>query len=33
MPKIAGINHLRAVKASEKAGFYIVRPGKGKEKT
>ncbi len=28
MPKIAGINHLRAVKALEKAGFYIVRPGK-----
>ena len=28
MPKIPGINHLRAVKALEKAGFRILRPGK-----
>ena len=28
MPKIPGINHLRAVKALEKAGFRIVRQGK-----
>lgn len=28
MPKIAGINHLRAVKALEKAGFHIARQGK-----
>jgi len=28
MPKIAGINHLRAVKALEKAGFHVVRQGK-----
>lgn len=28
MPKIPGINHLRAVKALEKAGFHILRPGK-----
>lgn len=28
MPKIPGINHLRAVRALEKAGFTIVREGK-----
>ena len=28
MPKIPGINHLRAVRALEKAGFRIVRQGK-----
>ena len=28
MPKIAGLNHLQAVKALEKAGFKIVRQGK-----
>ena len=28
MPKIPGVNHLRAVKALEKAGFVIVREGK-----
>lgn len=28
MPKLAGINHLRAVAALEKAGFAIVRQGK-----
>ena len=28
MPKLSGINHLQAVKALEKAGFYIVRQGK-----
>ncbi len=28
MPKIAGINHLQAAKALEKAGFKIVRQGK-----
>lgn len=28
MPKIPGIPHLRAVKALEKAGFYIARQGK-----
>jgi len=28
MPKIPGINHLRAVKALEKAGFNVVRQGK-----
>jgi predicted RNA binding protein YcfA (HicA-like mRNA interferase family) len=27
MPKIAGVNHLRAVAALEKAGFRIVRQG------
>ncbi len=27
MPKIPGINHLRAVKALEKAGFGIARQG------
>jgi predicted RNA binding protein YcfA (HicA-like mRNA interferase family) len=28
MPKIAGVNHLHAIKALEKAGFRIVRQGK-----
>lgn len=28
MPKLPGINHLRAVRALEKAGFYIVTQGK-----
>lgn len=28
MPKIAGINHLLAVRALEKAGFWIARQGK-----
>jgi predicted RNA binding protein YcfA (HicA-like mRNA interferase family) len=28
MPKLSGINHLRAVKAFEKAGFWIARQGK-----
>ena len=28
MPKIAGINHLDAVRALEKAGFRIVRQGR-----
>jgi predicted RNA binding protein YcfA (HicA-like mRNA interferase family) len=28
MPKIPGINHLRAVRALEKAGFRILRDGK-----
>ena len=28
MPKLAGINHVRAVAALEKAGFTIVRQGK-----
>jgi predicted RNA binding protein YcfA (HicA-like mRNA interferase family) len=28
MPKIPGVNHLRAIKAFEKAGFRIVRHGK-----
>ena len=28
MPKIAGVNHLQAVKALEKVGFKIVRQGK-----
>lgn len=28
MPKLPGINHLRAVNAFEKAGFSIVRQGK-----
>ena len=27
MPKIPGINHLRAVRALEKAGFRILRDG------
>ena len=28
MPKIAGVNHLNAVRALENAGFTIVRRGK-----
>ncbi|MBI5524702.1 MAG: type II toxin-antitoxin system HicA family toxin [Deltaproteobacteria bacterium] len=28
MPKLPGINHERAVRAFEKAGFRIARPGK-----
>jgi hypothetical protein len=28
MPKLAGINHLRAVAAFEKVGFKVVRQGK-----
>lgn len=28
MAGIAGINHLRAVRAFEKAGFHVVRQGK-----
>jgi predicted RNA binding protein YcfA (HicA-like mRNA interferase family) len=28
LPKIAGVNHLDAVRALEKAGFRIVRQGK-----
>ena len=28
MPKIPGINHLRAIRALERAGFYILRQGK-----
>lgn len=28
MPKLPGINQLKAVKALEKAGFYIAREGK-----
>lgn len=28
MPKLAGINHLQAVRALEKAGFRVIRQGK-----
>jgi predicted RNA binding protein YcfA (HicA-like mRNA interferase family) len=28
MPKIPGVNHLRAIKALEKAGFEVARQGK-----
>jgi len=28
MPKLSGINHQRAIKAFQKAGFRIVREGK-----
>ncbi|MGB5959976.1 MAG: type II toxin-antitoxin system HicA family toxin [Coleofasciculaceae cyanobacterium] len=28
MPKLPGINHLRAINAFEKAGFVLVRQGK-----
>jgi predicted RNA binding protein YcfA (HicA-like mRNA interferase family) len=28
VPKIAGVNHLNAVRALEKAGFRIIRQGK-----
>ena len=27
MPKISGVNHLKAVKALEKAGFWVARQG------
>jgi predicted RNA binding protein YcfA (HicA-like mRNA interferase family) len=27
MPKLAGVNHLRAVNAFEKAGFVVIREG------
>jgi predicted RNA binding protein YcfA (HicA-like mRNA interferase family) len=28
MPKYPGVNHLNAVKALEKAGFWVARQGK-----
>lgn len=28
MPRLPGVNHLRAVRALEKAGFWIARQGK-----
>jgi predicted RNA binding protein YcfA (HicA-like mRNA interferase family) len=28
MPKLAGIHHLRAAKALQKAGFWVARQGK-----
>ncbi|TMB75382.1 MAG: type II toxin-antitoxin system HicA family toxin, partial [Chloroflexi bacterium] len=28
MPKLAGVNHLRAVRALEKAGFKVVNQGR-----
>jgi len=28
LPKVAGVNHLHAVRAFEKAGFWIARQGK-----
>ena len=28
MPGLTGVNHLRAIKALEKAGFWIAREGK-----
>ncbi len=28
MPKVSGINHLQAIKAFEKAGFWIIRQSK-----
>lgn len=28
MPKLPGVNHLKAVRALEKAGFHIARQGK-----
>jgi len=28
LPKLAGVNHLQAVKALEKLGFWIARQGK-----
>ena len=28
MPKLPGINHLRAIKAFEKKGFQVIRQGK-----
>jgi predicted RNA binding protein YcfA (HicA-like mRNA interferase family) len=30
MPKISGVNHLKAVRALDKAGFWIVRQGKNR---
>ncbi len=27
MPKLPGVNHLEAIRALEKAGFHVVRPG------
>ena len=27
MPKVPGVNHLKAVKALEKAGFWVARQG------
>jgi predicted RNA binding protein YcfA (HicA-like mRNA interferase family) len=33
MPKLAGINHQRAVKALEKAWFWVIRKGKHVIKT
>jgi len=27
MPKLPGVNHLEAIRALEKAGFRVVRPG------
>jgi len=28
MPKVSGINHLQAIKAFEKAGFWVIRQSK-----
>jgi predicted RNA binding protein YcfA (HicA-like mRNA interferase family) len=28
MPKLSGVNHLNAIRALEKAGFWILRQGK-----
>ncbi len=28
MPKLSGVNHLKAIKAFEKVGFRIIRQGK-----
>ena len=28
MPKLSGVNHLEAVRAFQKAGFYVVRQSK-----
>ncbi|MFM2430371.1 MAG: hypothetical protein RLZZ511_1584 [Cyanobacteriota bacterium] len=28
MPKLSGVNHLKAIKAFEKAGFEVIRQGK-----
>jgi hypothetical protein len=28
MPKLAGVNHLQAVRALERAGFIVIRQGK-----
>ncbi|MFQ5597620.1 MAG: type II toxin-antitoxin system HicA family toxin [Nitrospiria bacterium] len=28
MPKLPGVNHLKAVRALEKAGFWVARQGK-----